>query len=97
MNAVKASTVQSRFRRQVTSVMLVLSLSLGAIVATPTPAHAAGSHIGVQFSMNGYFPAPYSFGVSDMADETAQVWLSFDGRSWFFHTYFKLNQLGRVD
>ena len=46
MNALKASAVRDRFRRQVTSVMLVLSLSVGAIVVTPTPAHAATSVFG---------------------------------------------------
>jgi hypothetical protein len=76
--------------------MLVLSLSLGAIVATPTTAHAAGSYFGAQFSMNGFFPTPSCFCSSDVAGATAKVWWSLDGRSWYFVGYFPLNEAGRV-
>ena len=96
MNAVKAPTVRGRLRRQVTSAMLVLSLSMGAIVATPTPTHAVGSYVLAQFSINGRFPVPSCFCGSDVAGATVKVMYSLDGRVWNFlgYGYYRLNEVG---
>lgn len=94
MNAVKA--LKGRCRRQITSAMLMLVLTIGAIVANPMPAHAAGSFFGAQFSMSGFFPTPSCFCGSDVAGATAKVWWSLDGYSWYYVGAFTLNEAGRV-
>jgi len=94
MNAVKAPTVRGRFRRQVTSVMLVLSLSMGAIVATPTPAHAASSsYVVAQFQMNGGFAVPSCFCGSDVASAWVE-WQLWTGSSWYPLGYYRLIEVG---
>ena len=94
MNALNTTTVRRRFRRQVTSFMLVLSLSMGAIVATPTPAHAAGSYVLAQFSISGRFPVLPCACMSDVAGATVEVWYSLDGRSWNLLLTSQVNTVG---
>ena len=94
MNAVKAPKVQGRFRRQVTSVMLVLSLSMGAILATPTPAHAAGSYVLAQFSMSGNFPVLPCTCISDVGGANVNVYYSLDGRTWNYLASGPVNTVG---
>ena len=93
-NTHSASAVPVRFRRQVTSLLLVLSLSIGTIVAIPTPAHAA-SYVQGNFSMNGFFPTPGCFCQSDIAGATVKLMYSFDGSSWYPGGSATLNALGR--
>jgi hypothetical protein len=89
MNAFNASPVRGRFRRQVTSAMLVLSLSIGGIVATPTPAHAATSVYGC-FRYEGQ--------GSGTPPQGTPVYLVFWNGSNWQHTGFSLpmNQYGCV-
>ena len=93
MNALNTTTVRRRFRRQVTSFMLVLSLSMGVIAATPTPAHAAGSYVVAQFQMTGRFAIPSCFCGSDVASAWAELQL-WTGSTWYPLGYYQLNEVG---
>ena len=95
MNAVKALTVRPRFRRQITSIMLVLSLSMGAIVATPTSAHAASFTVVGAFQMTGNFPSAGCFCSSDVAGANVEV-MVWSGTYWYPAGNYTLNNLGRL-
>ena len=93
MNAFNASAVRGRFRRQVTSVMLVLSLSMGAILATPASAHAASStYVLAQFQMSGPF-ATCTGCYSDVGGAWAE-WQMWTGSSWHSLGFYQLNVNG---
>jgi hypothetical protein len=94
MNPFQAPAV-GRFRRQVTSILVAMSLSVGMIAANPTPGYAA-STVQARFSLNGYYPDPAKFERSEIWGLNANFFLWVEGYGWYYIGSMELSPVGWV-
>lgn len=88
MNPFHASTV-GRIRRQITSILVAMSLSVGMVVANPTAGQAA-SMVQARFWLNGY--APDTPGVIEGLNANFFIWV--EGQGWHYFGSMTLSRFG---